>query len=157
MIHSLYHNVVNLFYSIFSINYFIVGVYVVPILFRVILSFYVFRFFSGNILLNSRYLIAFLLTVAISFISPIAIFTYPKMYFGYIPISSYHSPTQILALCISAILFINFSKLIFRKEVKSIDYIKLFVLLFLSAFSKPSYIICIVPAIVVFLCIFNDK
>ncbi len=149
LVHSLYHNIVNFFYRISGVNYYVIGVFIVPILFRVFLGVFLYNFLLKEAFIGFKYFYVFLIALSLLFLSPITFFTYPKMYFGYILPNSYHSPTQILAHFFGCALFVLLCKSLFIKHNNMYIYFGLFLLIFLSSFAKPSYLISLPPALVV--------
>ena len=154
LVHSLYHNIVNIVYKISGFDYYIIGVFIVPILFRVFLGVFLYNFLLKEAFISFKYFYVFLVAISLLFLSPITFFTYPKMYFGYILPNTYHSPTQILAHFFGCALFVLLCKSLFIKHNNIFIYFGLFLLIFLSSFAKPSYLISIPPALVVLLVIF---
>lgn len=92
------------------------------------------------------------ITVCLMLITPITLLTWGEqnLYFGYIAIHAYHNPTQI-PLKLFALLFFLYVVHIFSDKRPAIATIVItFLLGIASALSKPSYAICIIPAVGLF-------
>lgn len=160
--HFLYHTLVILFYLILpflSVDQ--VAYYVVPSLSIASLGlilYFLFKirtnFIKGN--LGEFTLIFFLFTLLIA--SPITFTTYPHIYFGYIYFNVYHNPTVTLIKPISLVLF--YGATFFLGELsrdpristgsKREMWILICIATILSLLGKPSYVICLLPAVFLF-------
>lgn len=88
------------------------------------------------------------ITLALMIITPISLFTYSRLYLGYIGITMYHSATTLLAKPI-CLLILNTITKIFKHPTyysKKLN-LSLFFLTILSLITKPNYIICLIPAV----------
>jgi hypothetical protein len=85
-------------------------------------------------------------------VAPITLVTLPwnKMYFGYIPLAIYHSPTMALMKPLALVHFYFASKSIVAGQRTSFTYVRDIGLLALTTLAKPSYTLCLLPAAIVF-------
>ena len=157
--HFLYHLLVILFYSILpflSINQ--VAYYVVPslcITFLGLILYFILKirakFDQSN--LSEFSLLFFLFTLLVA--SPITFTTYPNIYLGYLYINVYHNPTVTLIKPLSLVLFyaVTFFLHEFSRDRHVPNYfsrklsILIFIVTMLSLLGKPSYVICLLPAV----------
>jgi hypothetical protein len=97
--------------------------------------------------------ITIILVITLMFIAPITFFTWKdhNLYYGYIPSNVYHNPTSIIVRPLSLLLFITSLKIFHWEPKKKESVVFLLALLvLLSAICKPSYLICILPALIIF-------
>lgn len=76
---------------------------------------------------------------------------YVKFYAGAFKGFAWHSPTQHQMLIFAVLSFVLFLRMYERylKEIKPVQWIGLSILLFLSAYAKPSFIMCFYPAVLI--------
>lgn len=133
------------------ISFTIAGFYIVPLFTYYILALVIYSYINQSIKRsqfpnNKRYAIP--ITFALMLVTPVSLFTYPRLYLGYIGISMYHSATTLLAKPLSLLVFTSVIK-VFEQAVnyskKMTFYLSVFTVL--SLIAKPNYIICLIPAI----------
>jgi hypothetical protein len=95
-----------------------------------------------------------LIAMCATLAAPITILTLAlnKMYFGYIPLALYHSPTMVLMKPLALLHFYFASRSLLRQQLRATDYVRDILLLILVTLAKPSYTLCLVPAAIVFIC-----
>jgi hypothetical protein len=96
---------------------------------------------------------AFLLIIVLLIVGPVSLFTWPNLYLGYIGINVYHNPTVTLAKPLSIALFWMVLETLkpCNHDKEKLFFIRLFTLTTASLFAKPSYIICLVPALIIYI------
>ncbi len=87
----------------------------------------------------------YLFSLALMFVAPISILTFPRLYLGYIGINPYHNPTVIGLKPIAVLQFVLISKYILSDKVGGKAAI--FFLTIASLLTKPNFMICLLPAI----------
>jgi hypothetical protein len=98
---------------------------------------------------HKRLVTAIGLTLVLILVAPINLLTWnsQKLYYGYIAIQSYHSPTMILLRPMALWLFL-FAVRVFRDKPTSVPLVLLCTAIAaLSTLTKPNYAICILPAL----------
>lgn len=90
------------------------------------------------------------LTLCLMLVGPVSLFSFPKFYFGYIGITVYHNPTQILAKPLSLITFLLLADSLNRTASSMKFKLCLGLISILLLLTKPSYIICLIPSIFLF-------
>ncbi|MBD1896731.1 hypothetical protein NDI44_14045 [Trichocoleus sp. DQ-A3] len=132
------------------ISFNIAGYYIVPICACWILAIIAECNIRQNIPFSKKEFYSIPITLALMIITPISLFTYPRLYLGYIGITMYHSATTLLAKPICLLIFNTISEIFKHPEsyskTKKIN-LSLFFLTILSLITKPNYIICLIPAI----------
>jgi hypothetical protein len=106
---------------------------------------------SGPVDSPLKALAAFILTLCFMIAGPVNLFSYPNLYVGYaaVTMNTYHNPTALLAkpFCLLA-----FDRTIEVLQLKQRKWpFALCLLIVLGLLSKPSYLICFIPALVLLL------
>ncbi|MEW5857913.1 MAG: hypothetical protein AB1861_11105 [Cyanobacteriota bacterium] len=150
--HFLYQFLVITIHSLAPfISFNIAGYYIVPIgacWILAIITEYNIRQTIPSSLFYKKESYSIPITLALMIITPISLFTYPRLYLGYIGITMYHSATTLLAKPICLLIFNTTTKILkhptyYSKKIN----LSLFFLTILSLITKPNYIICMIPAI----------
>lgn len=135
------------------ISFEIVGYYVVPLFTSAFLGIVVYQYISSEVKqLSSSYYdwVIAGASLVLLFVTPISFLTYPRLYLGYIGITVYHSATTLLAKPLSLLIFIGVVKVLkgsYSEPPKNILYLIVFTIL--STLAKPSYIISLLPIVLV--------
>jgi len=139
----------------------------------VIMSFYVFLgviiynylisgfYTKNNAIIESLniHMYTIFLCVGVMLATPVALLVVldHHMYFGYIGMRVYHNPTIIILQPLALLLFIIITTSINFSSQSILNLISLYVVLILLtilvALAKPSYIICLVPALILYMII----
>ncbi|VVP72160.1 hypothetical protein PS918_01355 [Pseudomonas fluorescens] len=147
--HPLYHFLVMLIKNLFSFDYAKSSVVIV------VAAIYGLSILNYRIL--ARYInpiLAVLLSVCMLLITPLqAVYPLDKhLYFGYVGITTYHSPTMLLLKPLSLLAFCYALKAATTTEERDLPNAFIFALsLFFCGISKPNFLIIILPAFVLFL------
>lgn len=153
--HFLYHFLVILIRSVLSSHdWVIAGYYITPLLCYLFTGSALYAVIVkslGAVDSALKALTAFVLTLSFMIAAPINLFTYPHLYFGYLPIvmNTYHNPTVLLAkpLCLLA-----FDRTLAVLQLKQTKWpLALSILTALTLLAKPSYLICLIPALLLLL------
>ncbi len=92
------------------------------------------------------------LALSLTMVAPITIFTIPKinLYFGFISPTSYHNPTMVLLKPLALLLFVALVHSLSNGVQRWYSYLYLAMLCALTTFAKPSYTLCVLPALALF-------
>lgn len=123
----------------------------------IVLSITFLAILNYNILkANTPTLVALLFSVCLLLITPLQLF-FPidqHLYFGYIGISIYHSPTMLLLKPLSLLAFCHALKSVNSPQHNNLSNgLALALALFLSGISKPNFLMIVLPSFVLFLLI----
>ncbi|AZE99119.1 hypothetical protein C4J95_1643 [Pseudomonas orientalis] len=123
----------------------------------IVLSIFFLAVLNYNILkANMSALVAVLFSVGLLVITPLQLFFAidQHLYFGYIGISIYHSPTMLLLKPLSVLAFCYALKSVDNPQHNTLpNGLALALALFLSGISKPNFLMIVLPAFVLFLLI----
>lgn len=123
----------------------------------IVLSIFFLAILNYNILkAHTSALIAVFLSVCLLVITPLQLFFAidQHLYFGYIGISIYHSPTMLLLKPLSLLAFCYALKSVDSPQHNNLSNgLALAFALFLSGISKPNFLMIVLPAFVLFLLI----
>jgi hypothetical protein len=102
------------------------------------------------------------ITLALMLVTPITLFTWPthNMYLGYVGITVYHNPTIVVLKPLAVLLFVLVTRALSSHPLRDVPVITALaaILTVLSTLAKPSYTICLLPAVVlVWLCKYVRK
>ena len=151
--HPLYHLLVIFAKNIFAINYVQSSTVVI------VLSIFFLAILNYKILAEYTPLpIAALLSICLLIVTPLQLlyFTDHHLYFGYIGISIYHSPTMLLLKPLSLLVFCYGLKSANSQSKNEWPIgIALALSLFFCGISKPNFLIIVLPAFLAFLLITN--
>jgi len=88
------------------------------------------------------------LALSLAIITPVTLYTLPKrdLYFGYIGMAVYHNPTMLILRPLALLVFVYAAR-VFKADRKT-SFLLLSSLLVVSTLAKPSYTVCLLPAIV---------
>lgn len=146
--HLLYQVSIIIIHAMLPIDIFSAGI-LVALSFYGFLAVVVFLFFRSN--RNIPPAIIFVITLCLFFTAQIpALFPLDKhLYFGYIAVNALHNPTMVVLKPMALLMFILSGRIFLSTDYSNR---KLFVVLcalisILTAFAKPNYTICFLPAL----------
>lgn len=148
--HPFYHLLSVFVSGITKISIYDTCVYVIPILTHLVSGLFIFYTLNNTKYKSSNKLLVFLVSISLLIVTPISFLSFPSHNIGYIGINVFHSPTQILVKLVSLGFFFFCIKVIFSKKSNFIDNLFMYGLLVASLLTKPNYILCVLPSIVVF-------
>lgn len=152
--HPLYHMLTITFSKIIGVSLKVAGYYLVPLLSYIILGLVIYRVLVKEKIKvdNNGFSIldALIITLCLMLVGPVSFFSYPNLYLGYIGINVYHSPTQILVKPLSLITFLLLIKGLNRRTNSKSFKLCLALVAASSLMAKPSYLICLIPALFLF-------
>jgi len=93
---------------------------------------------------------AIFIALCLMLVGPISFITFPNLFIGYIGINIYHSPTQILAQPLALGVFLLLLSGLEQRTSSKYFMLSLAIVTFLSLLAKPSYLICLIPALFLF-------
>lgn len=147
--HSLYHILAIVFSMLTGLSLQTAGYYLVPLLSYLILGTIIYnrtsRYKFGN---NTGFSFSpAIITLCLMLVGPISFFTFPNLFLGYIGITVYHNPTQILATPLALAVFFLVSEMLTKTTLSKSRLLCLGLATVASLMAKPSYIICLLPAL----------
>ena len=146
---------VALMYKFIGLNLFSASM-IVTLFFHVLLGLILFYFLLKVIPKNSSQIYVIFcmaLTLALMIVAPITFLTWwrHRFYFGYVSMNLYHNDTYIAMQPFAFFLFMIATAHFYKSSDNQYRNIVLIAgLVMLSALAKPSYLICILPGIVLF-------
>lgn len=147
--HPLYHLLVILAKNIFSLNYIDSSTVVI------VLSTFLLAVLNYRILLkHTSRAVAILFSTCLLIVTPLQLFYFidQHLYFGYVGINVYHSPTMLLLKPLSLIVFCYALKSATSPSKNELPSAIAFAAsLFLCGIAKPNFLMIVLPAFVVFL------
>ena len=148
----LYIFLVIIFSKVKGISLNSAGYFFIPLLSYIALGLLMYKnVIKNKVVLNDNYSHdGVIITLCLMLAGPISFLTFPNMYMGYIGINIYHSPTQILAQPLALGVFLLLLSGLERKTISKHFMLSLAVVAFLSLLAKPSYLICLIPALFLF-------
>lgn len=151
--HFLYHVLLIAIHRLIPIvNFPVAGFFIVPFLANFVLAWLLESHFYRTLQkykFSQKLSISIILSLALMIIAPISLFTYPRLYLGYIGITMYHSITTMLVKPTSIIAFDYLARLLTTSKCQWKIYIYLSIVTVISLIGKPNYIICLLPAVVI--------
>ncbi|RON45319.1 hypothetical protein [Pseudomonas frederiksbergensis] len=151
--HPLYHLLVIATRHVFSIDYVESSTVVVS------LAIFLLAVLNYKVLVNnSSVSVAILFSVCLLMVTPIQLFYFVDnhLYFGYMGVTVYHSPTMLLLKPLSLIVFCYALKSADSSSKNNlVNGIALALALFFCGISKPSFLLIVLPAFTVFLFVFR--
>lgn len=140
--------------AIFFLNNYIISSFISIILIYYCLHIVIYRLLHQH--LNEKAyskLFALFFTFLVMIITPILLPTAidKHLYFGYIGLATYHNPTIVLLKLLVIIQFFSMIKYMSMVKVSKISYLVSALLIILCTLAKPSYTICLLPAISVYI------
>jgi hypothetical protein len=148
--HPFYHIVVIFFVKLFNTSVNDAGYVLVPFSFQLLSGLTIFWYLDRFSNEKCNRLILVFISLSLLIVTPISVFTFSKLYTGYIGINTYHSPTQILLKSSSIIFMVLIFYGLFKVENSLKYYLALTLATFSSLFIKPSFMICFIPGVLVF-------
>jgi len=155
--HFLYQFLIILIHKIFPfISFNIIGFFIVPLATHFYLAWIIQSILIQQLKINrngNNVLWTLPIVFVMLVINPINFFTYPTLYLKYIALTVHHSATTSLAKPFSIMVFFYIIKILKHhhklknQNQKYIIYLAIFTIL--SLLAKPSYIICLIPSILV--------
>ncbi|MBD1837177.1 hypothetical protein [Coleofasciculus sp. FACHB-501] len=156
--HFLYHLLI-IFTSLLipQITLKFAGYYIVPLFCYLVLGIVISNNITevtGKPKLYKHSIFIVIVTLSLMIVTPINFITWPNLYLGYIGINVYHNPTVTLVKPLSLLSFLYITKILSNEYKSSLSRtmnLKLFILTTLSLISKPSYYICLLPSLFLYL------
>ncbi len=153
--HFLYQALVILIHSAIPwFDWMIAGYYIAPLLCYLFMGWALYTVIAkwiGPLDCASKALTVFILTLCFMIAGPVNLFSYPHLYLAYaaMTMNVYHNPTILLAKPFSLLAFDQTTEILQLKQRKW-PFV-LCALTVLGLLSKPSYLICFIPALVLLL------